>query len=41
VLYGTSGRYIGRVVPGGPAVACNNATFSDPLFGSAKACWLR
>ncbi|HKX44882.1 MAG TPA: hypothetical protein VJO99_27240, partial [Burkholderiaceae bacterium] len=41
VLYGASGRYIGRVVPGGTAVACNNTTFTDPLVGSGKACWLR
>ena len=41
VLYGANGRYIGRVVPGGTAVACNNTTFTDPLVGSKKACWLR
>jgi len=41
VLYGAGGRYIARTVPGGTVVACNNATFTDPIFGSAKACWLR
>ena len=41
VLYGANGRYIARVVAGGTALACNNATFTDPLVGTAKACWLR
>ena len=41
LLYGASGRYIARVVPGGSTLACNNATFTDPLPGTAKACWLR
>jgi len=41
LVYGAAGRYIARVVPGGSAVACNNSTFTDPLVGTAKACWLR
>jgi len=41
VLYGANGRYVARVVAGGTALACNNATFTDPLVGTAKACWLR
>jgi YVTN family beta-propeller protein len=41
VLYGAGGRYIARTVPGGTVLACNNANFTDPIFGSPKACWLR
>ena len=37
VYYGTRNRWVRRQVTGG--VACNNATFGDPLVGVAKACF--
>jgi large repetitive protein len=38
VLYGASGKFHARGGVTG-SVACNNATFADPIYGTAKACW--
>lgn len=38
VLYGANGRYHLRTGVTG-AIACNNATFGDALYGTAKSCW--
>lgn len=38
ILYGTNGSYHQRTGVQGD-IACSNAIFGDPLFGSAKACW--
>ena len=36
VYYGANGVYANRIATG--SVACNNATFGDPLYGVVKAC---
>ena len=38
VYYGANGKFNAR---GGATgnVACNNATFGDPIPGTVKACW--
>ncbi|MEP7297293.1 MAG: c-type cytochrome, partial [Burkholderiales bacterium] len=41
VLYGAGGRYVARIVAGGTSVACSNSSFTDPIVGTGKACWLR
>jgi YVTN family beta-propeller protein len=38
VYYGANGRFFARGGSSG-SVACNNATFGDPIAGTAKACW--
>ncbi len=38
VLYGAAGKFHARGGVTG-SVACNNATFADPIVGTAKACW--
>jgi YVTN family beta-propeller protein len=38
VLYGANGRFHARGGASG-TLACNNATFADPIVGTAKACW--
>ncbi|MFO1272396.1 MAG: AbfB domain-containing protein [Rubrivivax sp.] len=38
VLYGAAGKFHARGGVTG-SVACNNATFTDPIYGTAKACW--
>lgn len=38
VYFGASGRFFARGGSTG-TVACNNATFGDPIVGTAKACW--
>jgi YVTN family beta-propeller protein len=38
VLYGANGRFHARGGVTG-SLACNNATFGDPVFGTGKACW--
>ena len=38
VLYGANGRYHARSALTG-TIACNNATFGDPIVGTAKGCW--
>ncbi|GAB6845825.1 hypothetical protein HNR00_004206 [Methylorubrum rhodinum] len=39
VRYGANGTYATRTAAG--PIACNNATFGDPLYGVAKACDLQ
>jgi hypothetical protein len=38
VYYGASGRFFARGGSTG-TVACNNASFGDPIVGTGKACW--
>lgn len=38
VLYGANGRYHARSGVSG-TLACNNATFADPIAGTRKSCW--
>jgi len=38
VYYGANGKFNARGGASG-GVACNNATFGDPISGTAKACW--
>ena len=40
VLYGANGRYHQRTGVSG-TLACNNASFGDPIYGTFKSCWLR
>jgi Flp pilus assembly pilin Flp len=41
VQYGANGTYTSRTFTGPATVACNNATFGDPLFGTGKSCSYR
>lgn len=38
VLYGANGRYHARSGVSG-TLACNNASFADPIVGTRKSCW--
>ena len=37
VVYGKNSTWIGKVA-NAPSIACNNATFTDPLYGTVKEC---
>ncbi len=39
VAYGANGAFFYRPATG--SIACNNATFGDPIFGTAKACYYK
>jgi Flp pilus assembly pilin Flp len=41
VQYGANGTYTTRTFTGPTTVACNNATFGDPLYGTVKSCSYR
>jgi large repetitive protein len=40
VLYGANGTYYRRSGVSG-SLSCTNTTFADPIYGTAKACWLQ
>ena len=39
VRYGANNSYFYRTATS--SIACNNATFGDPIFGTAKACYYK
>lgn len=41
VQYGANGTFTTRTFAGPTTVACNNATFGDPLYGTVKNCSYR
>ena len=41
VQYGANGTFVTRTFTGPVTVACNNATFGDPLYGVVKSCSYR
>ncbi len=41
IQYGANGQYYYQYFTGPTTVNCNNATFGDPIVGTAKTCSLR